>query len=144
VSTGNGFDFSELEKLDREMLAIINTRYPKEAKELLRKVSTKGRKYVRQETRTRTKKKTGNLLAGIDKSAPHTYQGDWQVRIYNKAPHAWLVEHGHHLVAWGNETDREVPGKYPVTEARKRIADEFFDDADAFIDELLDRGLDLT
>lgn len=139
----DGFDWSELEQLNRDMLSVVNDRYPKEAKELLRKISAKGKKYVRQETRSRTKKKTGNLLEGIDRSRPHQFQGDWQVRVYNTAPHAWLVEHGHRLVAWGRETDREVPGKYPVTEARKRIAAEFFDDADAFIDELLDRGLDL-
>jgi hypothetical protein len=55
---------------------------------------------------------TGKLSAGIFATYGKLDSPDVLIGVSigatGKAPHGWVVEHGHHLVAWGHETGKEV------------------------------------
>ena len=138
-----GFDTHELDELARQMYRVAEERYPKEAKAFLKDQGNKGRRVLRAKTKAATQKKTGNLLRGIGKGPVHKRNGDFQVRVYNKAPHAHLIEHGHVFYHRGKKTEKFVPGKHPAADATKELKAEFPRDAEAFVDRLIKEGFEL-
>ena len=181
-----GFDFHELDELTKQLYKTAVEEYPKEAKKFLTKQGNKGRRVMRAEIRSRVKghnrgrnkeNKGESLNDGIDKGKVTKYEGDFQVRVYNKAKHAWLVEHGHSNVKTrttynGNWAKKAIPvgtpvvmvpgrgtvgplfigrdgavkqieGRYYAAATTNRLKAEFPGDAEAFVDELFEKGLEL-
>lgn len=136
-----GFDLSELDALNNQLLDLAQTQYPKEAKKFLRDEANVARNKLRANTKAATKKKTGNLLKGIDRGPVKKHNGNFQIRVYNKAPHAHLIEHGHVLWVNGKETEKFVPGRHVAAKTVLEMKETFPADADRFVDELLDKGL---
>lgn len=145
---GSGFDTSDLSGLEKQLLKLANEQYPKEAKSFLRTQGNKAKTRLRNRTKSVTKKKTGNLLRGIDKSAPKLYEGSFQIRVYNKAPHAHLIEHGHVMTdkfgkpilnAMGQEM--WVNGRFPAANTTNELKTLWPAEVDKFIDDLLEKGL---
>lgn len=141
MAVESGFDLRELDALNAQFLDLAQKQYPKEAKKFLRDEANVARKKLRANTKAATKKKTGNLLRGIDRGPVKKYQGDFQIRVYNNAPHAHLIEHGHVLWANGKETEKFVPGKHVAAKTVTEMKETFPQDADRFVDDLLDKGL---
>lgn len=144
----SGFDASDLNDLENQLLRLANEQYPKEAKRFLRTQGNKAKTRLRKNTKAATKKKTGNLLKGIDKSAPELYEGSFQARVYNKAPHAHLIEHGHVMAdKFGNPILNElgqemwVNGRFPAAHATNELKAILPAKVDKFIDDLLEKGL---
>ena len=97
-----GMDTRELDELVKNMFRTAQDVYPDEAKAFLKKEGNKGRRLLRAKTKAVTKKKTGNLLKGIRRTGVQKHDGDFQIRVYNKAPHAHLIEHGQYAQRkWG-------------------------------------------
>ena len=136
-----GFDLSELDALNNQLLNLAQTQYPKEAKKFLRDEANVARKKLRANTKAATKKKTGNLLKGIDRGPVKKHNGNFQIRVYNKAPHAHLIEHGHVLWVNGKQTEKFVPGRHVAAKTVLEMKETFPADADRFVDELLEKGL---
>ena len=136
-----GFDLSELDALNNQLLNLAQTQYPKEAKKFLRDEANVARQKLRANTKAATKKKTGNLLKGIDRGPVKKHNGNFQIRVYNKAPHAHLIEHGHVLWVNGKETEKFVPGRHVAAKTVLEMKETFPADADRFVDELMDKGL---
>ena len=148
VESSAVFDARELSELNDKLLKLAGTTYPKEAKSFLREQGNDLKKRLRDNTKSRTKKKTGNLLKGIDKSAPKIYDGSWQIRVYNKAPHAHLIEHGHVMAdKHGNPILNEfgeemwVNGVFPAAWATNQMKARWPGEVEKFIDDLLEKGL---
>lgn len=139
----SGFDSHELDDLARLMYQTAQKHYPREAKDFLKDQGNKGRRVLRAKTKAATKKKTGNLLKGIRKGPVHKHGDDFQVRVYNKAPHAHLIEHGHVFYHRGKKTEKYVPGKHPAAAATRELKAEFPRDAEAFVDHLIEEGFEL-
>ena len=144
----SGFDASDLSDLENQLLRLAAKQYPKEAKSFLRTQGNKAKTRPRTRTKSVTKKKTGNLLRGIDKSAPKLYEGSFQIRVYNKAPHAHLIEHGHVMAdKFGkpilNEFGQEmwVNGRFPAAQTTNELKEIWPGEVEQFIDELLEKGL---
>lgn len=144
----SGFDASDLSDLENQLLKLANEQYPKEAKSFLRTQGNKAKTRLRNKTKAVTKKKTGNLLRGIDKSAPKLYEDSFQIRVYNKAPHAHLIEHGHVMTdkfgkpilnAMGQEM--WVNGRFPAANTTNELKTLWPAEVDKFIDDLLEKGL---
>ena len=128
------FDFSQITGYNRQILEGLKNS-PKEFDRFLSSVAGQMRTFAKKTTRSATKKKTGNLLAGIGKGKPYEYQpGDHQVRVYNKAPHAWLVEHGHRIVIGKTDTGKKAEGRHPMGQAATDFPDWFNDKAEKFVD----------
>lgn len=138
-----GMDTRELDELVKNMFRTAQDVYPDEAKAFLKKEGNKGRRLLRAKTKAVTKKKTGNLLKGIRRTGVQKHDGDFQIRVYNKAPHAHLIEHGHVLWVNGTKTEKFVPGKHPAADTTKQLKREFPRDVETFVDEMLSKGFEL-
>lgn len=143
MAVDSGMEFSDLSDLVKEMYRTAEKVYPDQAKKFLKTEGNKGRRELRAQTKAVTEKKTENLLNGIRRSGVQKYNGDLQIRVYNKAPHAPLIEHGHVLWVNGRETERFVPGRHPAAKATKVLKEEFPKDAEAFVAELIKEGFEL-
>jgi len=142
VST-EGMDTRELDELVKNMFRTAQDVYPDEAKAFLKKEGNKGRRLLRAKTKAVTKKKTGNLLKGIRRTGVQKHDGDFQIRVYNKAPHAHLIEHGHVLWVNGTKTEKFVPGKHPAADTTKQLKREFPRDVEGFVDEMISKGFEV-
>lgn len=138
-----GMDTRELDELVKNMFRTAQDVYPDEAKAFLKKEGNKGRRLLRAKTKAVTKKKTGNLLKGIRRTGVQKHDGDFQIRVYNKAPHAHLIEHGHVLWVNGTKTEKFVPGKHPAADTTKQLKREFPRDVESFVDEMLSKGFEV-
>lgn len=140
-ANGVEFDYSELSEFTADMLHVVNTTYPNEAKKFVARAGNAFRTEVKARYRANTRRKTGNLIRGVNRGRPYVYNGDsYQVRVYNKAPHAHLIEHGHVFYHRGKKTDKYVKGKHIVGETVKEFDSKFKQLADNFVDDLLERG----
>lgn len=145
---GAVFDAHELDEFNQKMVKFYSREFPKETKKFMNQEGNEGRRILRRYTKATTKKKTGNLMKGIDKGPAHKRGNDWQVRVRNKAPHAHLIEHGHgqhpgqYVPAIGKRlTADEVQGKHPAGRAQRAIAKWFTRDVEKWVDEMLKEGL---
>lgn len=174
-----GFDTHELSELSRQFLRIADEKYPQRTKKFLTEQANKTRKTMRSEIRSRVKghrkrskeEKNTSLSRGVDKGQVHKYDGDWQVRVYNKAKHAWLVEHGHSNVKTrggrsaipvgtpiamvpGRGTAgplfigrdgavKRIEGRHYAAATTNRMKAEFPEDVENFLSELMKEGLEL-
>lgn len=142
------FDWSDLNELNDEMVRFVKRYYPAEAKKFMVQEGNEGRRILRRYTKAMTEKHTGNLLKGIDKGPAHKKGDDWQVRVRNRAPHAWLVEHGHGLLPQGKYipaldkklVSETVAGRHYAARAQKAIQKHFPKDVERWIDKLLKEG----
>lgn len=168
MAVDTGFSLDELEDLNTVLRNLANKQFPNEVKKFLRRQATVTKKKLRENTKAATKRKTGNLLKGINNTPPKKYKGDYQIRVYNGANHAHLIEHGHsniktkpsrgsqgkipigspvQMVPGNGEplfvSGREiwVPGKHVAAKTVVQMKEIFAENADNFIDELLDKGL---
>lgn len=148
MAVENGFDLSELDALNRKFLALAEEQFPKEAKKFVRRQGAKVETRLRNAYKTKVKKKTGNLIAGVERGMPELRAGSWQIRVRNTAPHAHLIEHGHVmknknkkpiLNAMGQE--RWVDGKHVAADVVNAYKEVYPDEVDAFVDEMLEKGL---
>lgn len=136
-----GLDVHELDELALDMYRTAQERYPTDVKKFLRQEGTKTRKELSAQTRSSTKKHTGNLLKGIKRTKISKYQGDFQIRVINSAPHAHLLEYGHVEVDWGHRSERYVPGKHMFDKTAAKINSEFAGDVEDFLDKMMAEGL---
>lgn len=175
-----GLDLHELDELTKQLYRVAEKAYPKEAKKFLSDQGNEGKKILRAEINARVtghrkretddEKKT-SLKRGISKGRPYKYQEDWQIRVYDKAPHAYLVEHGHSNVKTrsgkraipvgtpvvmvpGRGTAgplfigrdgavKQIEGRYYAAATTNRLKAQFPGEVEKFVDELIDKGLEL-
>lgn len=166
-----GIDFHELSDLVRSMYRTAEKVYPKQAKKFLQKEGNKGKRILKDQTKKATGIKTGNLLDGIGRRRVSVYNGDFQIRVYNDAPHAHLIEHGHsniktkasrgsqgkiaagepvQMVPGGGtplfvkgQEEKWVPGKHPGAKTTMKLKEVFPKDVETFVDQLLAEGFEL-
>ena len=134
------FDTRELDEFTEEMIRFVSREFPKEAKAFMNREGNDGRRMLRRYTKAVTTKRTGNLLKGINKSQVAKRGDSFQVRVYNKAPHAHLIERGHVFYWRGTPTDKYVPGRHPAARTQKSMKKWFPKDAERWIERLLKEG----
>lgn len=142
MSAENGFDLSELDEINQKLLALAHKTFPEETKKFIRRQGGKVRTRLRNAYKAKTKKKTGNLLAGVDGDTYATRTADgWQIRVRNIAPHAHLIEHGHVFYHKGKRTERWVDGKHIAGGVIKEYESVYPQEVDEFVDAVLEKGL---
>lgn len=139
------FDFHELTEFQKDVLKSANDHYPKEAQKFMRKAGGALAKSIRSGYDSKTKRKTGNLRKGVTRGRVYKWNGnEWQVRVYNKAPHAHLLEYGHRMVDWrtGKVSQRTpfVKGRHVVGSAANSFPDTFTSMCEDFVEEFLTKG----
>jgi len=137
----NNFDISEFTAFEKNLLKLANDTMPKESKKFMGKEGTKLRKVTLATAKRKVKKDTGNYFKSIKKGKVYKYNGTWAIRDYSYAPHAHLIENGHRQVTKDGQEIGFVQGEHVFEEASKQFESQYYDDAQTFIDEVIDKGL---
>jgi len=85
-----------LSEFSQELLDLATKDFPKDTKNFLQRAGNKLKANAKNNYKSGTTQGTKNLIKGLKRDRAYKYGKDeWQVRVKNTAPHAWLVEHGH-------------------------------------------------
>jgi hypothetical protein len=134
----DGFDARELDEFTKDLLAMANDLdNGKHSKKFLRKEGSKLRKETLKAAKSKVKKKTGNLFKGIKRGKPYNYHGDWSIRAYGSGNHTHLLNNGHIIKDRNGVEHGFKEGEHFFEKAQDNFKDEYFDDVEEFIDELL-------
>jgi len=137
----DGFDISEFSAFEKSLMKLANDTMPKESKKFLRDEGAKLKKKTSAKAKQKVKKDTGNYHKSIKRGKVYKYDGDLSIRVYSSAPHAHLIEEGHRQVTKDGKEVGFVKGKHVFEESEKQFQNEYFSDAQNFIDDVLDKGL---
>ena len=116
---------------------------PRETKKFIRAEGTKLRKMVVARAKSAVKKKTGKYFKSIKKGKLYVYGGNGalSIRVYSSAPHSHLIEKGHRIVTPGGVEKGFKPGLHIFENAQKNFENEFYNDIQKLIDDVLNGGL---
>lgn len=131
----NVFDFKEMDKFTKDILAMANDKLPKESKKFLRKEGTALKRIVVKTARSKVKKDTGTYFKGFKRGKAYKYKGVLSIRVFNSSPHAHLIEDGHRQVTKNGEEIGFVQGKHVLDTASKQFENQYFNDSEKFIEE---------
>ena len=142
-----------LSEFTEELLELANKDFPKDTKNFLQRAGNKLKANARNNYKRGTTQGTKNLVKGLKRDRAYKYgKNEWQVRVKNTAPHAWLVEHGHVMLGHksqgkpklivGNTGEAFVRGKNIMGKTAKAFPSEYQSMAEEFVDKMLDeKGL---
>jgi len=154
----DGLDDRDLEVFGDHLMRMAEREFPHETKVFLRQKGTELNKAVKKMAKERVgkkgkgkqkKKADKRYLNGFKrgKAYKHTGSNSFAVRVYNSRPHAHLIEYGHvqldHDQNPVENGERFVRGRYVLRDAASAFEPKFNEDAEDFIDDLLDKGLGL-
>ena len=142
-----------LSEFSQELLDLATKDFPKDTKNFLQRAGNKLKSNAKNNYKKGTTQGTKNLIKGLKRDRAYKYgKYEWQVRVKNTAPHAWLVEHGHVLLGHaaqgktklnvGNTGEAFVRGKNVMGKTAKAFPSEYQGLAEEFIDKMLnEKGL---
>lgn len=142
-----------LSEFSKELIELANKKFPKDTKNFLQRAGNKFKSKAKENYKKGTTQGTKNLIKGLKRDRAYKYGHDeWQVRVKNTAPHAWLVEHGHVMLGHkdqgkpklivANTGEAFVRGKNIMGKTTKEFPSEYQSMAEEFIDKMLDeKGL---
>ena len=99
--------------------------FPKETEKFMKAEARKFRNYVKDKAKTAVGKITGNYLRGFA-AGRQVYEwsdSDYNVRVYNRAPHNHLIELGHALV--GHRPNKVKIGRVKAFEVMNNALSEW-------------------
>ena len=154
-------DLGELDLLQNGLLLMAQREFPQQTKKFLceegKKLNKKAKTIAKKKVGKRgksTKKKAQKerYLSGFKygKVYPYPPTGSYAIRVYNSRPHAHLLEYGHDMKP---HTRRRIPkrlpmagksqveGRHVLEQAADAFRDEYENDVEQLIDDLLDTGL---
>lgn len=140
-----GFDIKELDEYSIKLLKLAEKTMPKECNKFMKIEANKLNSKAKKKARQTVKKDTGNYMKGFKKGKRVYEYGDtkYNIRVYNGAPHAHLIEYGHEIV--GHKPDKKqsgyVKGKFILENASKEFEGDFAKDTYDLVDDLLENGL---
>lgn len=112
----------------------------KSAKKFLQKAGNKLKKKTVNQAKNSIKNYTGNYIKSIKKGKVYDFKGNLSVRTYSAAPHAHLIEFGHIIKTRNGKEKGFKPGYHVFEKAAKEFEDEFVEDTELFIDDLLNEN----
>lgn len=132
-------DDRAFQQWSKELLSIANDiKDGKNSKKFLRKSGTKLRKKTIDQAKKTVKKYTGKYLESIKTGKVYEFKGNLSLRVFSASPHAHLIESGHRIVTPSGREKGFKPGYHVFEKAAKNFEDEFAEDTENFIQELLD------
>lgn len=140
----DGFDFSELTNYDNDLLSLAQDfKNGKHAKKFLQKSGNKLKNHTLRDAKSKVKKDTGNLFKGIKRGKVYNYKvdGSMAIRVYAGRPanHAHLLNNGHRIVDKNGKEHGFAKGHHFFEAGAKEYEQEYYEDTQGFIDELLDK-----
>lgn len=135
----SSFDMRELEKFEKELMAIADKTMPAATKKFLKNNSKKLAKLAKKKAEQMVKKRSGNYENGFKAGKVYRYNGFLSCRSFNNSPHAHLIEYGHLQKTKNGEIF--VPGKHVLEETSKDFEDQYYEDVEKFVDQMMEEGL---
>ena len=137
----DGFDIREFTEFERNLLRLANEKMPKESKKFLKKEANKLKKKTLAKAKQKVDKNTGNYFKSIKTGKVYKFDGNLSCRTFSSSFHAHLIEYGHRIVDSEGNEHGFVEGKHIFEESEKEFENEYFADAQDFLDEVLEKGL---
>jgi len=138
----DGIDFSQLDGFSKRLMALAEREMPQETNKFMRQEGNKLRRITSKVAKQKVKSRTKNYIKGIKRGKVYKFKGDeTSIRVYNGAPHAHLIEHGHRIVGRDGTEHGFAKGQRVYEEAGRQFEKEFIEDCERFIDDLLENGL---
>ena len=139
-------DVSEWKKLDRDILFLAEETMPRECKKFMRREGGRAATTTRKLAKATFKKKTGNYFRSIRGSrAWKSSYGSYGVKVYAKRPegsHAHLLEYGHKVLIRGKyPISRRADDFHTIQKGTESFENRFASDCQAFVDELVEKGM---
>lgn len=103
-----------LTEFQKEILSIAQDKLPRESYKIMRKIGSKARTFTARRARGEIRRVTGNYHRKYGFKRGKVFKGhngEYVVRVYNAAPHAHLIEHGHRMVTKDGREVGFVRGK---------------------------------
>ncbi|MEC1757381.1 hypothetical protein [Schinkia azotoformans] len=134
----DGFDIRELDEFTRDLLNMAHDLdNGKHSKKFLRKEGTKLRKETLKSAKSKVKKQSGNLFKGIKRGKVYKYDGDLAIRTYGSGNHTHLLNSGHVIKGKNGKEHGFKEGEHFFEEAERNFRDEYYNDVEDWIDDLL-------
>ena len=136
MADGIGFDISALDEYAESMLDYATKEFPKVTERFMKSEATKLKNKAKRKAKSSLKSQpTGNYVDGF-KAGKKVYEyGDtkYNIRVYNGAPHAHLIEYGHRMV--GHKPNKTFNGLYvrgyhPIENANIEFQPTFYKDVE--------------
>ena len=145
----DGFDISDLNAFNKQLVEDMKKKYPQEVKKFLKKEANKVQEVAKNIAKNEIKENTGNYLKGF-KVGKSGLKGKYTIKAYNQAPHGHLIEDGYNQVARGENkskgsgrrkgtkpTGKFVEGKKIYLRAQVKFKPQFEKDVEDFAGDLL-------
>ncbi|MEG0069788.1 MAG: HK97 gp10 family phage protein [Cetobacterium sp.] len=127
-----------LDKLSKDLIKLANSiKNGKDSKEFLRKSGNKLKNKTLSVAKSRVNESTGNYIKSIKRGKVYDFKGALAVRTYSTAPHAHLIEYGYIKKDRTGKEHGFQRGKHVFMTAQKDFEDEFYNDTQNFIDDVL-------
>lgn len=145
MSVEIGFNIDELDEYSSKLLKLAERAMPRECNKFMKIEANKLNSKAKKKARRDIKKVTGNYMKGFKKGKKVYKYGDvkYNIRVYNSAPHAHLIEYGHNIV--GHEPNKKKTGfkkgKYILEKSSREFENDFAKDTYNLVDDLLEKGL---
>jgi flagellar motor component MotA len=148
----DGFKVDELDEFTLKLIKLADKTMPKEINKFMKVEASKLNSRTKKRAKKEVKKNTGNYMKGFKKGKKvYEYEDvKYNIRVYNKSPHAHLLEYGHEIVKGGKHSNKGnkggknlgfVKGKFILENSSKEFENDFIKDTYDFVGNLLDKGL---
>lgn len=115
-------------KIDRMMSDVLK-KFPKTVDRFMRAQARQLRNEAKKTARSKVKRRTGNYLRGFTagKQVYEWNDAEYNIRVYNKAPHGHLIELGHRQIGHrpGKMRGAYVKGREVLNQAHEAFAETF-------------------
>jgi hypothetical protein len=119
----------------------LQEHFPKQAKQLMMRSGSKARTIVARKARQLVQKKTGKYLKSIKRGKVWLDEGEgsYKVRVYTRAPHGHLIEHGHRIVGKDGSEHGFKEGYHVFDKATREIEDQWTDIVENEFDKIMSK-----
>lgn len=125
-------------ELQKELDALA-TGFPKEARQVLRRVGSRARTIIARKGRQLVKKETGNYHKGFKRGRVWVKDGSYRVRVYNNQPHAHLIEDGRRIIGKDGSEHGFKKGYKVIDKGTREFEKEMDEKFEKEIDRILDK-----
>lgn len=139
----SGLNGNGLTEFQRDLLAMTPKKVTRESFKIMRKIGSKARTAVAKEARAKVKKRNNVYHKRFKRGKVFKDPNDKiVVRVFNSAPHAHLIEHGHRQVTKDGREVGFVPGRKVLEHGAENFSNsgQFDDMLSEWLDDLLRSG----
>jgi hypothetical protein len=143
----DGFNLNQLDDFSQDLLSLATRIMPRETKKVLKKEATKLSKVQKNKIKSFGIGGQGitekEILSSSKSGKVYKYSGNLNCRAFNSHPLAHLLDKGYTHKGGNNHDGAEtfVVGYNFIEKAEEQFKNEFYQDIEQFIDDMIDEGL---